>query len=232
MTEYRVVTRHVRYWRGTIHKWSTVYPFSGSFASPDYSTVLAYVHSMEQDICYPAPGGGGGGIWEQALYNQSSGGIPVQVTSYFDPETPGSWVPYSGASWSSLTTALEGNAEPSLQVEWLAGLSRTGKPVRFRKWYHAVPQLASGNTAPDVNVTNQNSIRDRVQAGMSQVGGLGAPLGNSSRLAASTPSVLAFFGNHQMPRGRRRLVRTAARPASSFPPGLLVVPGSDGSLSV
>ena len=204
MTEYRAVNRHVRYWRGNIHKWSTVYQFSGSVASADYPTLLGRLLDLENAVCYPAPGGGGGGIWEQALYNQSSGGIPVSVVSRFDPDTPGTWIPYSGSAWSSLTTALEGNAEVALQVEWLAGLSSSGKPVRFRKWYHAVPQLASGNTAPDVSSTNRTSIAGLIQSELSAIGGLGAPLGNSSRLAGATPEVLAFYGNHQMPRGRRR----------------------------
>lgn len=232
MTDYRLVNRHVRYWRGQIHKWSTVYPLTGSISSGNYSALMTRMLQMERAVCYPAPGGAGGGVWEQALYDQATGGVPVAVNSIFDPETPGTWVPYLGSAWSSLTTALEGNAEVALQVEWLAGLSRTGKPVRFRKWYHAVPQLASGNTAPDVSSTNVTSLEAYIQVALADVAGYGALLGNAARLAAATPVVLPFFGNHQMPRGRRRLVRTAARPASSFPPSLLVVPGSDGSLSI
>lgn len=232
MTDYRAVSRHVRYWRGQVHKWSTVYPLTGSISPGDYFSALTHIHEMEQAVCYPAPGGAGGGNWEVALYDQATGGVPIQVITYFDPEIPGDWIPYTGTAWSSLTTALEGNAEVALQVEWLAGLSRTGKPVSFRKWYHAVPQLASGNTAPDVNSTNRTAIAGTIQANLAPLGGLGLLLGNGRRLAAATPLVSSFFGNHQMPRGRRRLVRTAARPASSFPPGLLVVPGSDGSLSV
>lgn len=232
MGDYRIVTRHVRYWRGNIHKWSCVYPLTGTVSSGDIATVITAFHDMEQQICYPAPGGGGGGLWEIALYNQATGGVPIAVQSYFDPETPGTWIAYFGGAWASTTTALEGNAEVSLQVEWLAGLSRTGKPVRFRKWYHAVPQLASGNTAPDVSATNKTSLQGTIDNYMAIVGGRGLLLGNGSRLAAAQSTVLSFFGNHQMPRGRRRLVRTAARPASSFPPSLLVVPGSDDSLSV
>lgn len=232
MTEYRVVVRHVRYWRGTIHRWSNVYPLSGNISAGDYNTVLANVHEMEQSVCYPHPSGQGGGIWEMALYNQSSGGVPVSVISYFDPSAPGAWVPYSGGSWPSLSAELETVAETALQVEWPAGLSRTGKPVLFKKWFHAVPASSALPGAQDISTATANAIRDTIQNYMSIVGGRGAPLGNSRRLAAATPVVKVFYGNHQMPRGRRRLVRAAARPASSFPPSLLVVPGSDDSLSV
>lgn len=230
MTDYRAVMRHVRYWRGNVHKWSTVYPLTGTISSANYATVLADLRTMEQNVCYPAPGGGGGGLWEAALYDQASGGVPVLVQSFFDPDTPGTWIPYAGAAWSSLTTALEGNAEVALQVEWLAGLSRTGKPVRFRKWYHAVPQLASGNTAPDVSVTNRNSIGSEIQGDLAAIAGTGLLLGNARRLAAATPEVLAFFGAHQMPRGRRKQPTRISSSVVKLPPGLLVVPGSDGSL--
>lgn len=230
MAEYRAVVRHVRYWRGNIHRWSTVYRFSGTVSSGDIPTAIGYIHNMEQAVCYPAPGGGGGGIWEIAFYNQASGGVPISVTTYFDPSTPGTWIPYDGSAWSSLTTALEGNAEVALQVKWLAGLSSSGKPVAFRKWYHAVPQLASGNTAPDVSTGNRTSIQNVIQSQLAPVAGLGLLLGNSSRIAAATPVVQAFFGNHQMPRGRRKAPTKVASNVVHLPPGLLVVPGSDGSL--
>lgn len=230
MTDYRIVSRHVRYWRGNVHKWSTVWPFVGTISSTNYSPAIDAIHEMEQAVCYPAPGGGGGGIWEVAMYDQSSGGVPVLVKSYFDPETPGTWVPYSGSAWSSLTTALEGNAEVALQAEWLAGLSRTGKPVRFRKWFHAVPQLASGNTSPDVNSGNRASLVSVMTSYLNSIGGLGAPMGRGSRLAGTSGTVLAFYGNHQMPRGRRKAPMRISSSIVKLPPGLLVVPGSDGSL--
>lgn len=223
MTNYRIVARHVRYWRGAIHKWSNVFPFSGTIASGSYPTAIDAIHTMLNSICYPAPGGGGGGVWEIAMYNQSSGGVPVSVASYFDPSNTASWIGYDGGAWGSLSSELDSVAETALQVEWLAGLSSSGKPVSFKKWFHAVPVNTSPPPTPDVSTGRVTSLTSAIETGMTTVGGLGAPLGNGSRLAATTPIIKTFYGNHQMPRGRRRapLVTASGRyrgPSVEVPP--------------
>lgn len=230
MTNYRIVARHVRYWRGAVHKWSNVYPFSGTIATGQYANAISYIHNLEQSVCYPAPGGGGGGVWEIALYNQSSGGVAQAVQTYFDPATPSSWIPYIGDAWASLSQELVSNAECALSVRWQAGLSSSGKPVFFRKWYHAVPNNPSPPPTPDVSAANATSIASYLTANLNSVGGLGAPMGNGSRLASTTPLVATWYGNHQMPRGRKRQPTRVASDVVHLPPGLLIVPGSDGSL--
>jgi len=206
MTDYRVVVRHVGYWRGTVHKWSTVYPLTGALSSGDYGTVLDAYHDLDDGVCYPDPSGNNGGVWEVALYDQATGGVPIAVQTYFDPDTPGSWVKYSGAGWSSTTVANEKVAEVSLQVEWPAGLGRTGKPVLFRKWYHAVKISVAAEGGSDIAAGDVTALGTFIHAQTAIAAGLGVPMGNSSRLAATTPVVLTHYGAHQMPRGRRKRV--------------------------
>lgn len=230
MSEYRIVVRHVRYWRGKIHKWSTVYPFTGTTSSSNYPAIIAAMHSMEQDVLYPGNTPGQGAIWEIALYNSASGGVPVAVQTYCDPATPSTWVDYAGAVWPDLTHILETVAEAAMQAYWLAGLSSSGKPVRFRKWYHSVPVSTALNGGADIATSTQNAIKNRLQSGMATISGLGITLGRGTRLAGTTPVVLADYGNHQMPRGRKKKPVKVASNVVKLPPGILVVPGSDGSL--
>lgn len=204
MTNYRIVVRHVRYWRGLPHKWSTVYPFVGTITSGNYGAAIAAIKTMEQSVCYALTGPVEGGIWEIALYNQSSGGVPQDIVTYFDPDTPGSWVAYTGSAWSAASEQLVPAAEVALGVRWAAGLSSSGKPVFFRKWYHAVPQVATAGATPDVSSANITTLVAALTTGINAVGGLGAPMGSGGRLAALTPVVSPFYENHQMPRGRRR----------------------------
>lgn len=210
MTNYRAVARHVRYWRGVIHKWSTVYPLSGTLASSNYTAALSALFTMEQKLLFPSSGIVGGGIWEMALYNADTGGVPISVTPLFDPNTHADWISYTGTVWTGVgSRQLETAAETALQVEWPAGVSRTGKTVHFRKWYHSVPTSASSAGAQDIGTDDIASIVTALEDGIASVAALGAPMGIAGRLAAMTPEVSPFYGNHQMPRGRRKLTSSA-----------------------
>lgn len=230
MTDYRIVTRHVRYWRGNVHKWSNVWPFTGTLSVGNYGTALDYMHDLEQSVNYPDPSGEGGGVWEIVLYDQAVGGVPVAVRTYFDPATPSAWIPYTGSWWTVTSVRLAEPAETALSVKWQGGYSRTGKPVYFRKWFHAVPITAALPGAPDVPTAQSTAIAADLTAQLNGIGGLGAPMGRGSRLASTSPIVDGFYGNHQMPRGRRKQPTKVASNVVHLPPGLLVVPGSDGSL--
>nr|CRY97320.1 hypothetical protein [uncultured prokaryote] len=208
MTDYRMVARHVRYWRGLVHHWSTVWPFTGTLASGDWATAILAIQVLETGVCWGGGSAGAGGLYEIALYDQATGGVPIAVENYFDPDTPGDWVAYVGDAWPSGHTGFVSAAEVALQVEWRAGLSSSGKPVYFRKWFHSVPNGGGAGASVDVNGASQTAIEAYIQAQTSIVGGLGAPLGRGSRLAATTPTVAAAYGNHQMPRGRRRKLST------------------------
>lgn len=230
MTEYRIVTRHVRYWRGAIHKTSTVWPFTGTIAAGSYAAAIAAMYTAEQAVGYKQNSVTAGGVYEIALYNSSTGGVPVAVTTYFPWATPGSWIPYTGTGWYTSTPPADNNAETALQVEWPAGLSSSGKPVYFRKWFHMVPDDAFAPGVADLTTSQAGTLASVLHTGTSTVAGLGAPMGRAGRFAASAGTVALYFGNHQMPRGRRRKALVSSSGKVSFPASLLVVPGSDGSL--
>lgn len=204
MTDYRAVARHVRYWRGQIHKWSTVYPLTGSITAGNYGNVITKIHDLEQLVNYRTAASVQGGLYEVALYDHATGGVPVAVVTYFPFGTPGSWIPYTGTGWTTTSLVTCPEAETALQVEWLAGLSVSGKPVSFKKWYHMVPNSTAVGGAPDVAAGDVTNLTTTFTTGIAALATYGVLLGNASRLAAATPVVRNFYGNHQMPRGRRR----------------------------
>lgn len=230
MTNYRMVARHVRYWRGAVHKWSTVYPFTGTLTSGNYGAAITFLKNMEQQVNYSKSGENGGGLYEIALYDQASGGVPIAVSTYFPWATPGSWVPYNALGWGARTYELNPVAEAALQVEWPAGLSSSGKPVSFKKWYHSVPNEQNLPGTPDIVGSDVTALTTALTTGIAGISGLGAQLGHGSRLAATTPVIRTYYGNHQMPRGRRKRPVELSAGFAGLPPGILIVPGSDGSL--
>lgn len=210
MANYKGVVRHVRYWRGSIQKWSTVYPYSGSGAALNTaacSTLLA----ADSAMCYNQTGVKSGGIYQVEFY-LASGGRPLVTLNVFDPEVPTAWVPYLSTDWTLNSSRItEPQAETALGVRWAAGLSSTGKPVYFRKWFHAVPIAGSG-TPGTVDVASSEVTA--LTAGAVNLAACLAPtyglsLGNA-RTLAGTASVSGYYENHQMPRGRRRRALVSA----------------------
>lgn len=217
MAEYRGVVRHVKYWRGQLQRWSTVYPFYGSltraFSTADAMSLL----TADDAMCYGQTASDGG-TYECDLYNVATGGIPVVTYVRFDYASPSSWIEYSAAGWgSSRPTAYVVNvAEAALSVTWPAGLSKTGKPVKFRKWYHAVPESSvAGNTA-DLTGAQVTALTNQATALQGVFSSIGLSLGNA-RTSAGTPTVNPFYENHQMPRGRRRKALVSADGTYSGP---------------
>jgi hypothetical protein len=208
MTDYRMVTRHVGYWRGANHRFSNVWRFSGTLASGDYATAIAAMKTLEQGVHYIGAALTGG-LWKIDLYNQGSGGIPVASSIYFDPDTTASWVAYTATAWASHTPLRNSVLEAAAQVTWLAGVSSTGKPVRFRKWFHSVPINPASAPAAEITTADQTSIQNLCQTQLAVIAGLGAPQGIGGRLAATTAVCDRFYVNHQMPRGRRNPLRAA-----------------------
>lgn len=204
MTDYRIVSRHVRYWRGSVHRWSTVWRFTGTITSANYASATAAIKTLEMGVNYPGISAKQGGIYEIAIYDHATGGVPVQTTTYFDWTNPTVWVDYTGVGWASPHGVAVGNAETAILVEWAGGLSSSGKPVKFRKWFHMTPVTVATSGAADISPTDQSGLAAIINTQVAVVGGLGAPMGNGGRLAATTAVVNPHYGNHQMPRGRRR----------------------------
>jgi len=222
--QYRIITKHVRYWRGNIHRWSNSYQFQGTAAAPT-STDLTTLTTAESNLLYHPPSGIWGGTYGAVAYNEG-GGAPLSFVDFFDPDTPASWIPYTHTGWSA-TTNLEPAAETAMLVEWPAGLSSSGKPVNFRKWYHSVPiSNAATGGAPDIASATVTALQAKAVILTNCLASSHLLLSTGARFAG-TPVVSAFYGNHQMPRGRRRkaLVTADGRytgPTLSFPAGATI----------
>lgn len=215
MTNYKMQVEHAGYWRGAVHRWSTAWSFTGSVSPANYASVILSMHTLENNVNYPDPREINGGVASIALYNLDAGGVPLARTDYFDPENPSAWVPYAGLGWSSLVPPALNHAEAALLIEWNAGLSSTGKPVKFRKFFHAVPDYASGPGDGNITPTDQSGLATAAENMLVQIAAKGLNLGKGSRLAGTTPSVGAYFVNHQMPRGRKRRLPAGAFIATS-----------------
>lgn len=224
MTDYRMVVRHVRYWRGAVHRWSTVWPFTGSLSSSNYAAVIAQMRAVEQGVNFAGTGAVAGGTYAIALYASASGGVPVSEETYFDYETPSTWEPYTGSLWIEGGDAVDPTAEVALGVKWLAGLSTKGKPVAFRKWFHSVRAGSGTGAGVDISAPEVTNIQQGLQSGIAALSTYGLLLGNASRLAAITPVVNPHYENHQMPKGRKR-------PLTALQKAILKNAGS-GSVSI
>lgn len=220
MTNYRVVVRHVRYWRGEIHKWSNSFSYTGSLSQPIGPGALDNVVTFVSRLCYRAPTPAAG-IWQAAIYNLDAGGTAIYTLNRFDPDVPGSWTPYDGSAWpSGLTSDFEANAEVALLVEFPGGQSKSGKPVSFKKWFHAVPASNPDAGAPQIPALTLSGLEATAGQLVGALGSYGLVMGRGGRFAGS-PRVPAFYGNHQMPRGRRRKTIKDLSATNKFLQGLL-----------
>jgi hypothetical protein len=208
----RAVVRHARYWRGKIHRWSTVYQFVGTPSSgltqADAQTILEHDDAM----CFQASG-----LYmttyECQLYNQAVGGVPLvsYTRATWDDHT--TWIAPSGTAWTTTGGYAVDVAEAALLVEWPAGLSKTGKPVNLRKWYHAVPVVGVGPGSPDVQGPDLTSLAAHASTMIGVLGSKGLVLGSQSGRLGGTPRVDAYYVTHQMPRGRRKKATAKNNPA-------------------
>jgi hypothetical protein len=204
MADYRAVVRHVRYWRGNVHRWSNSFEFTGSGTTPN-AAACNILTSATSEMCYAATSAAQGGIFETAIY-RAGGGVPLATVTYFDDAVPADWIKYTATGWGGDgSSAVDPSAEVAMICTWPAGLSATGKPVTFRKWFHAVPVSSTSNGGVDIAsgvVSTLQTAALALQTCLAPTYGLA--LGNSGRLAATTPVVSGFYGNHQMPKGRRK----------------------------
>lgn len=202
MAQYRMIVKHVAYWRGAIHRWSTSYQFQGTAAAPsvaDCETLL----NADQAMCYSPTAAKWGGAYECVAYN-AGGGAPLATYVAFDWTTPASWVAYSSTAYATRTVNPDQNLEVACLVEWPAGLSSSGKPVVFRKWFHAVP-ISSAAVAGNPDLTSgQLTLLTSTAVTLTNCLAASHLLLSTGARYAGTPVVSPYFANHQMPRGRRR----------------------------
>lgn len=209
MTNYRAVVKHVRYWRGQIHKWSTSYLMTGSLLVPLDTTAAQTLMLADNKMCYvDTAGNKAGGAYACSIY-LASGGTPLCHYQAFDPDVPSGWINPVGSVWIATTAVVDPTAENAALLEWPAGLSTSGKPVKFRKWYHQVPTSTAIAGAVQVDAAHQLAMATQANAiAVCLFGTYGIALGSPGRLpglAVCSP----YYGNHQMPKGRRRTLGVA-----------------------
>jgi hypothetical protein len=221
---YRVVVRHVRYWRGVIQRWSTVYQYGGSLTSALTASDAAAFLALDAGMCYgPAPSDGG--AYQCEIYNHATGGVPVVTYNAFAYDAPGTWVAYGTANWPGSGLVFEGSAETALQVEWPSGFSSTGKPVFQRKWYHSVASSTSTGATPDIGAAIITDLTTQANKFQGALSARGLTMQTSTGRFAGTAVVKPFYGNHQMPRGRRRKPLVTASGRYTGP--TVVIPEAD-----
>lgn len=218
MAIYRYQVVSVGLWRGKIKRWNTTFhaPTSGYTAS---------LYSAMQKAGYPAPGDAtgacSGGVASIAVY-ASTGGAPISRTTYFDWETPTTWIPYTGTAWAAVdpTTPLDAAGESAaIIVGNLPGLSVTGKPMSTRKYLHAVPSRTGPTYEdPDIPSAAQAALAAAFPAYL---------MSSPSGVSPSTVECLQYYGNHQRVRGRRRTTNQVA--AQAFSLGVLAGGGATTS---
>lgn len=209
MATYRAVVRHVRYWRGVVHRWSTVYHYSGTASGSVGDTQATAVLNADSGMCYGSSATEGG-AYECQVYDQASGGVPISTVVAFDWTNPASWERYSSAYWTTDGPSAVTAAEVALGVEWAAGISRSGKPVILRKWYHAVPVSTAAPGAVDVPTADNTSLLTGALALYNAMGSVGLLLSSGSGRFAGSATIQRYYQNHQMPRGRRRKALVSA----------------------
>lgn len=221
MTVYRAVVRHVAYWRGNVHRWSTVYHFNGVLSGVIDASACNSVRTLDDHMCY-GPLASDGGTYECEIYDQAEGGVPIASDTTFDWTVPADWPGFSGSAWTTTGAPALISRETALDVKWAAGLSSSGKPVSLRKWYHAVPDNGIVGGEAQVVTADVTSLTTGATALTHALSSHGLLLSSGSGRLAGTATVLDMYGNHQMPRGRRRkaLVTSSGRytgPSISVP---------------
>lgn len=207
MAVYRYQVVSVGLWRGKIKRWNTTFHYSSSAST-------SAIYSRMQASGYPAPGDAAGacsgGTASIAVYN-AAGGPPLSNTIYFDWETPSTWIPYTGTYWSTIPagTKLDAAGESALVLEGnMTGLSKTGKPVKTRKFFHAVPsRSAAAYNDPDVPA----AVVTAFQSGWGTL-----YMANPAGVQPASVTALEWYGNHQRVRGRRKTTKAVAAQAFSF----------------
>lgn len=222
MTNYRFVVRHVRYWRGKVHKWSTSYSYQGTRAVTQQDCI-DLLNKEDEMLWTDTPSEGGS--YECQAYNADSGGMALATYVKFDVNEPSTWPGHNGNAWTHIH-GQEPVAEVALIVEWPAGLSSSGKPVRFRKYLHAV-QVSQGGAAGVADVTQDDvtSLQVRAAALRAPFQATGLVMASKSGRIAGTPVVHPYYGNHQMPRGRRTVSKKSV---NSNLPGIFKILEDEG----
>lgn len=218
MAVYRYQVTSVGLWRGQVKRWNTTFHSTSSAMTASlYNKMQKSGYKADGDIV----GACSGGTAQITVYN-AAGGAPVRVTTYFDWQVPGSWIPYTGEVWATtpVGTPVDAAGESAVVlVGNMAGLSVTGKRVTTRKYLHAVPsRSATAYSDPDIDAATIAALK--VQWGVSD-------MANPAGVSAASVDIDQYYGNHQRVRGRRRTTKQVA--AQAFSLGVLAGGGATTS---
>lgn len=222
MAVYRHQAVCVGMWRGKIKRWNTT--FHTGYVG-DASAVKAALQATGWPNPGDTTGACSGGVASISTY-ASTGGAPVQVLTYFDWQTPSTWIPYTGTAWSGIdsSTPLDASGESALVIIGHMGtLSSTGKPVTTRKYLHAVPsRTAADYTDPDIPAAVATALAAAFPTYM-----MANPAGSAPGSVTASP----YYLNHQRVRGRRRTTNQVAAGAFSAGVAAGAAAGSAGAAS-
>lgn len=218
MAVYRYQVVCVGMWRGKIKRWNT------TLHMPSTSSTTT-VKNAFQACGWPNPGDAvgdcSGGVASITIY-ASSGGAPISQTTYFDWQVPSTWIPYTGSAWSGVdpATPVDASGESALVVVGnMAAKSSSGKPVKTRKFLHAIPSRTETDyTLPDIDSTSLAALKLAFPVTL---------LSSPSGVQPSSSDIEPYYGNHQRVRGRRRTTNQVA--AQAFSLGVLAGGGATTS---
>lgn len=209
MAAFRFSVRHVGYWRGQVHRWSTNYVFFGTPDSPPSAEDCQTMLLWDDQMCY----GGNvseSGTYECAVYDLSKKGTHIAIYTRFDWKDPATWINPSGAAWTTTGVQKDQTMEVALVVEWAGGLGATGKPVYFRKWYHNVPISNPTGAGAQISAADLMSLSAHASGVRGLFGANGLLFGSKAGRIAGSPRILNWYGNHQMPKGKKKRKTAAA----------------------
>lgn len=212
-------------WRGTRHTWSITGNHSGSSLSSGDAETFMTGESSPFTLSYapfmtagPAESTTYAEFWHQltgvAYYDGSDSAAVFEADYDVDSPPPDNLLP-NGTAFSEVTSPYS-VLEACVCLQAVIGLSKTGKPVLVRKFIHGV---ANGANALNVDGTNTLSLTDGGTAAM-QSQSNGDWYGNRVYIAPSgnqpgASDWSAIPGQHQMPRGRRKVTAKAGAAAQS-----------------
>lgn len=207
---YRYQVTCVGWWRGKIKRWNTTFHM---VSSSNLSSLYGKMQAAGWKLAGDAVGACSGGVASIKVY-ASTGGTPVQSVTYFDWQTPTSWIPYTGTAWAAVDSAtpLDASGESAAVIlGHMNGLSATGKPMFTRKYLHAIPSRTATNYSdPDIDATTQAAL-----AALFPASYMANPAGSSPGSVDCEP----YYLNHQRVRGRRRTTNQVV--AQSFSAGVV-----------
>lgn len=199
------------WWRGMAHNWSLVGNISGEPISEEDAGDFMVGESSPAVLTF-APAIAPGMVLTSARLYDGTKSAPVWFRDYDEETKAPSITDPTGTVYTEANQANYGPLESCLMLEAHAGVSATGKPVYLRKYIRGImpTKISAGSesAAPTIDLAT-------TAKGVAETMGDGSWWGSRVYISASgrqPPAgnwkFLETPGNHQVPRGRKRLTGT------------------------